>query len=172
MVFLSYDPTTSFSIRGIENSPAANFFLRPQEMGRRGRRNKGGGGVISRYTLPEMGEIWSEQNRFKVMLDVEVAACEAMAELNLIPKKAALKIRQKARFNLSQVTQFEKVTKHDVTAFLKSVGLAVGPEARFIHKGLTSSDVLDTALSLQMKEALSLLIKNTIERSKPKKRMS
>jgi len=80
-----------------------------------------------------------------------------MAELNLIPKKAAQKIRRKAKFSLSQIAQFERVTKHDVTAFLKSVGQSVGPEARFIHKGLTSSDVLDTALSLQMRQSLDLI---------------
>ncbi len=119
--------------------------------------------MISRYTLPEMGKIWTEENRFKTMLDVEVAACEAMAALKLIPREAAQKIRRKASFKLSQVNEFERVTKHDVTAFLKSVGLSVGPEARFIHKGLTSSDVLDTALSLQMREGLDLLISTTEE---------
>ena len=117
--------------------------------------------MINRYTLPEMGRIWTDENRFKVMLEVEIAACEAMAALNLIPKKAAVKIRKKARFKLSQVSHFEKVTKHDVTAFLKSVSLSVGPEARFIHKGLTSSDVLDTALSLQIRQALDLVIEST-----------
>jgi len=114
--------------------------------------------LINRYTLPEMGRIWTEENRFQVMLEVEIAACEAMAELNLIPKAAAVKIRKKARFKVSEIHEFERVTKHDVTAFLKSVGKSVGPEARFIHKGLTSSDVLDTALSLQIREGLDLLI--------------
>jgi len=108
-----------------------------------------------------MGKIWTEENRFKVMLEVEVAACEAMAELNLIPKKSAQNIRKKAAFKLSQVNEFERVTKHDVTAFLKSVGLHVGKDARFIHKGLTSSDVLDTALSLQIRQALDLVIAST-----------
>jgi len=116
--------------------------------------------LISRYTLPEMGKIWTEENRFSVMLDVEIAACEAMAALNLIPKKSAKTIRKKASFNLLQINEFERITKHDVTAFLKSVGQSVGPDARYIHKGLTSSDVLDTALSLQMREALDLLIAN------------
>lgn len=117
--------------------------------------------MISRYTLPEMGKIWTEENRFQTMLEVEIAACEAMAKLNQIPKAAAVKIRKKASFKISQVNEFEQVTKHDVTAFLKSVGLSVGPEARFIHKGLTSSDVLDTALSLQTRQALDLLIETT-----------
>lgn len=119
--------------------------------------------MISRYTLPEMGRIWTEENRFQVMLDVEVAACQAMAALNLIPTSAASKIKQKASFKVSQIHEFEKVTKHDVTAFLKSVGLSVGPEARFIHKGLTSSDVLDTALSLQIRQSLDILIETTDE---------
>lgn len=119
--------------------------------------------MISRYTLPEMGELWTEENRFQAMLEVEIAACEAMAKLKLIPIAAARKIRRKARFKISQVNKFEQVTKHDVTAFLKSVGLSLGPEARYVHKGLTSSDVLDTALSLQMKEGLDLLIEVTQE---------
>ena len=114
--------------------------------------------MITRYTLPEMGNIWTEENRFKVMLDVEIAACQAMAKLNLIPKPSAEIIRKKASFKVSQIHEFEQVTKHDVTAFLKSVGLSVGKEARFIHKGLTSSDVLDTALSLQMRQGLDLLL--------------
>ncbi len=117
--------------------------------------------MINRYTLPEMGQIWTEQNRFKVMLDVEVAACHAMAALNLIPKESARNIQKKAAFNLSHVHKYEQVTKHDVTAFLKSVADYVGPNARFIHKGLTSSDVLDTALSLQIRESLDLLIECT-----------
>ena len=116
--------------------------------------------MITRYTLPEMGKIWTDENRFKTMLDVEIAACEAMAEYNQIPRQAARKIRRKAKFKLSQVAEYEKVTKHDVTAFLKSVARSVGPEARFIHKGLTSSDVLDTALSVQIRQALDLLIES------------
>src|SRR3990167_9634511 len=110
-----------------------------------------------------MGKIWTEENRFRVMLDVEIAACEAMAALRLIPKESVRNIRKKASFNLSQIAQFERVTKHDVTAFLKSVGQTVGADARFIHKGLTSSDVLDTALSLQILEALDLVIPNVKE---------
>ena len=119
--------------------------------------------MINRYTLPEMGALWTEEARFKTMLEVEVAACEAMAKLNLIPKDAAKKIRQKAGFKISQINEYELVTKHDVTAFLKSVANHVGPEARYIHKGLTSSDVLDTALSLQMCHGLILLQKTCKE---------
>ena len=108
-----------------------------------------------------MGRIWTEENRFKLMLEVEIAACEAMAALNLIPKEAAVKIRKNASFKVSQIDKFERVTKHDVTAFLKSVAASLGSESRFVHKGLTSSDVLDTALSLAMKEALELCLEST-----------
>ena len=116
--------------------------------------------MISRYTLPEMGQIWTEENRFKVMLDVEVAACLAMGSLHLIPQKSAKNIQKKANFKISQIHKYEQVTKHDVTAFLKSIADFVGPDARFVHKGLTSSDVLDTALSLQIREALDVLIES------------
>ena len=119
--------------------------------------------MISRYTLPQMGKIWTEENRFRVMLDVEVAACKAMAQLGLIPKKASSVISRKANINLANIHKYEAVTKHDVTAFLKSIADFVGPEARFVHKGLTSSDVLDTALSLQMRQGLDLLIEVTQE---------
>ena len=119
--------------------------------------------MISRYTLPAMGEIWTEENRFRVMLEVEVAACEAMAALHLIPAKSARTIRKKASFKLSQIHKYEEVTKHDVTAFLKSIADFVGPDSRYIHKGLTSSDVLDTALSLQIRQGLDLLIQSTQE---------
>ena len=106
-----------------------------------------------------MGAIWTEEARFKHMLEVEVSACEAMAKLNLIPKAAARNIRKKASFDISQVNKYEQVTKHDVTAFLKSIADHVGEDARYVHKGLTSSDVLDTALSLQMRESLGILQK-------------
>ncbi|MCG3175342.1 MAG: Adenylosuccinate lyase [Candidatus Omnitrophica bacterium] len=114
--------------------------------------------MIARYTLPEMGNLWTEENRFRLMLEVEVAACQAMAQLGLIPAKAAQVIRKKASFKVSEIHAYERVTKHDVTAFIKSVSKAVGPEARFIHKGLTSSDVLDTALSLQICQAIDVLL--------------
>ena len=113
--------------------------------------------MIERYTLPKMGFIWTEENRFQVMLDVEIAACNAMAALKLIPKKSAATIQKKAKFKISEIHAIEKITKHDVTAFLKSVGRSVGEDARFIHKGLTSSDVLDTALSLQIRQSIDLL---------------
>ncbi|MCA9396276.1 MAG: adenylosuccinate lyase [Candidatus Omnitrophica bacterium] len=114
--------------------------------------------MIERYSLPEMASLWTEQNRFQTMLDVEIAACDAMAEEGLIPKKSAATIRKKAKFSVKEIHEIEKVTKHDVTAFLKSVGKAVGKDARFIHKGLTSSDILDTALSMQIVQAMDLIL--------------
>ncbi len=116
--------------------------------------------MISRYTLPEMGKLWTEEARFQFMLDVEIAACQAMAELKIIPQEAAEKIRKKARFDVAQIAEIESVTKHDVTAFLKSIQSSLGSEGRFVHKGLTSSDVLDTALGLQIKQAHELLIQS------------
>ena len=138
------------------------FHSKPDFCYTRGSFRKGKG-LISRYTLPEMGRIWTDENRFQTMLDVEIASCEAMAKLKLIPVADAQKIRKNARFKISQIEQFERVTKHDVTAFLKSVQSSLGPESRFVHKGLTSSDVLDTALSLQLKQGLDLLIASTTE---------
>lgn len=119
--------------------------------------------MIGRYTLPEMGKLWTDQNRFQTMLEVEIAACEAMAALNQIPQAAAQKIRKNASFKISEIEQFEQVTKHDVTAFLKSVQKSLGQEGRFVHKGLTSSDVLDTALSIQIRQALDLVLSVNLE---------
>ena len=116
--------------------------------------------MISRYSLPEMAKLWTEENRFKKMLEVEVAACEAFAKKKLIPYPAYQKIKKKAKFNIKRIEEIEAVTNHDVIAFLTAVGENVGPEARYIHMGLTSSDVLDTALALQLKEASDILIKD------------
>lgn len=114
--------------------------------------------MIERYTLPEMKKIWSVENRFRVMLEVEILACEGMAEIGLIPKEAAQKIREKADFNVERINQIEAVTRHDVIAFLTNVAEYVGEEAKYIHMGMTSSDVLDTALSVQMKEAGEVIL--------------
>jgi len=109
--------------------------------------------LIERYTLPVMKHIWSDQNKFQKWLDVELAAVDAMAELGVVPGEAARTIREKARFDVGRIAEIEAVVDHDVIAFLTCVGENVGPEARFIHLGLTSSDVVDTALSLLMREA-------------------
>ncbi|MDD5021440.1 MAG: adenylosuccinate lyase [Endomicrobiaceae bacterium] len=117
--------------------------------------------MISRYTKPEMGKIWSDENRFKKMLDVEIYAAEAMAKLGTVPKSAVDKVKQKAKINIDRINEIELTVKHDVIAFLTGIVESVGPEARFLHLGMTSSDVLDTALGAQMREACLLLIKET-----------
>ncbi len=114
--------------------------------------------MIARYTLPEMGRIWDDRHKLECWLKVELAACEAMAELGMIPAQAVEVIRRRADVDIDRVQEIEKIVKHDVIAFLTALGEKVGPESRFIHLGLTSSDVLDTALALQMVEAAGLLI--------------
>ena len=113
--------------------------------------------MIPRYTLPEMGELWSEQSKFKHWLEVELAVCKAMAEMRLIPQKAFRNIQKKAAFDIERINQIEAETNHDMIAFLTSVSEFVGPDSKYIHFGMTSSDVLDTALSLQMKEAAEMI---------------
>ncbi len=126
--------------------------------------------MIPRYTLPEMGELWSEESKFRHWLDVEIAVCKAMAEQGIIPAKSMKKIAGKANFSIDRINEIEKVTNQDVIAFLKSVSEFVGEDARYIHFGMTSSDVLDTALSLQMKKAAKIIDKKiTIALSKIKK---
>ncbi|OGO59489.1 MAG: adenylosuccinate lyase [Chloroflexi bacterium RBG_19FT_COMBO_47_15] len=112
--------------------------------------------MIERYSRPQMKKIWSEESKFDKWLQVEIAVCEAWAEVGTIPKEAIPKIK-KARFSLKRIAEILKVTHHDVTAFLQAVSESLGEESRFIHLGLTSSDVIDTALSLQLKEASRLL---------------
>ncbi len=114
--------------------------------------------MIPRYTRREMGALWEPENRFRKWLDVEIAVCEAWAELGEIPNGALKIIKEKARFDVKRIDEIESTVKHDVIAFLTSVAEFVGPDSRFIHKGLTSSDVVDTALSLLMKEAAGLII--------------
>jgi adenylosuccinate lyase len=109
--------------------------------------------MIERYTLPEMGRIWSEQNKFQKWLDIEILVCEALASLGEIPKEAAARIKEKAAFDPKRILEIEEVTHHDVIAFLTNVAEHVGDDSRFIHIGMTSSDLLDTALACQMKEA-------------------
>jgi len=112
--------------------------------------------MIERYSRPQMKKIWSDESKFDKWLKVEIAVCEAWAELGEIPEEAIAKIR-KASYNLDRVAEFLKVTHHDMTAFLNSVSESLGEESRFIHLGLTSSDVMDTALSLQLVEAVAIL---------------
>ncbi|MBU4311238.1 MAG: adenylosuccinate lyase [Candidatus Omnitrophica bacterium] len=114
--------------------------------------------MIPRYSLPKMSSIWSEENKFQKMLDVEILACEAMADLGKVPRKELQKIKSKARFNVKRIEKIEQKTRHDVIAFLHNIAEHVGSASRFVHQGLTSSDVLDTALSLMMKEAAGILL--------------
>lgn len=114
--------------------------------------------MIQRYTREKMGSIWEPHNRYQKWLDVEIAACEAWARHGEIPKKSLAIIKKRAKFSVARIDKIEKTVKHDVIAFLTSVNENVGPESRFIHKGLTSSDVLDTALALLMREAADIII--------------
>ncbi|MDZ7361422.1 MAG: adenylosuccinate lyase [candidate division KSB1 bacterium] len=114
--------------------------------------------MIPRYTLPDMGRIWSDENKFAIWLQVEILACEAQAELGVVPKAAVEVIKQKAKFDRKRVLEIEETTKHDVIAFLTNVAEYVGPESRYLHFGMTSSDLLDTALAVQMRQAGLLLI--------------
>ena len=116
--------------------------------------------MIDRYTLPKMGKIWEDQNRFQKMLDVEITACEAFAKKGLIPRTALSEIKRRARFDVERIKEIEKDTKHDVIAFILNVSENVGPAAKYIHMGLTSNDVLDTALSLLMGQAASVIMED------------
>ncbi|ODA68873.1 Adenylosuccinate lyase [Methyloligella halotolerans] len=114
--------------------------------------------MIPRYSRPEMTRIWEPENRFRIWLEIETAAAEAMADLGLIPKEAAEAVRAKGDFDIERIDEIEAEVKHDVIAFLTSVSEHVGPEARFLHQGMTSSDVLDTCLNLQLVQAADILL--------------
>ncbi len=114
--------------------------------------------MIERYTLPGMKSVWSSENKFSKMLDVELFICEAWNKLGVIPDKSLENIKNNASFNVARIKEIEKITNHDVIAFVTNVSENVGDDGRFIHMGATSSDILDTALALQMREALNILI--------------
>ncbi len=116
--------------------------------------------MISRYTRTEMGHVWTDKARFERWLQIEIAACEAWAELGKIPKSALSIIKKKAAFDLARIDEIEAEVKHDVIAFLTAVNEKVGKDGRYIHKGLTSSDIVDTALSLGMREAADIVIRD------------
>lgn len=126
--------------------------------------------MIDRYTLPKMREIWSEENRFRKWLEVELAACEAWSSLGKIPREALAKIKRKASFDINRINEIEKETNHDLIAFLTSVAEKVGPESRYIHVGMTSYDVEDTARAMQLRDAADLIIKDIEEVIKVLKR--
>ncbi len=114
--------------------------------------------MIPRYSRPEMAAIWEPQAKFQIWLDIEIHACDAQAELGLIPKEAARRLRERGRFEIARIDEIERETKHDVIAFLTNVAEHVGAEARFLHQGLTSSDVLDTCLAVQLTRASDMLL--------------
>lgn len=114
--------------------------------------------MILRYTRPEMAKIWEPENKFQKWLEIEIAVCEAWAKLGEIPKKSLDVIRRKAKFDIRRINEIEKTVKHDIIAFLTSVSENVGPDSRYIHKGLTSSDILDTSLAILMRESADIII--------------
>src|SRR5689334_2910794 len=116
--------------------------------------------MIPRYTHPEMGRIWSDQRRYETWLLVEIAAAEAMGAAGIIPADAAREIRDRGAFDIPRIDEIEQTTQHDVIAFTTAVAEKVGPAARWLHFGLTSSDVIDTAQAIQMREACGLIVRN------------
>ncbi len=113
--------------------------------------------MIPRYKRKEISEIWEAENKFKIWLKIELLICEALAEKNKIPKKSLAVIKEKASFNVNRIDQIEKEVKHDVIAFLTNIAENVGEDSRFIHKGVTSSDIIDTAFSIQLKQSCKIL---------------
>lgn len=128
--------------------------------------------MIERYTLPEMGAIWSEENRYRKWLEVELAVCDAWARLGQIPPAALRNIKKKAGFSVERIEEIEKVVKHDVIAFLTSVAEHIGEDSRFVHLGLTSYDIVDTALSLLILESLDRVEKRLQELRKVLRKMA
>ena len=114
--------------------------------------------MIGRYTSPEMGRLWSDQRKYETWLQVETAAAEAMARAGIVPVEAARDIRERGRFDVARIEEIEQITQHDVIAFTTAVAEHVGPSARWLHFGLTSSDVIDTAQALQMREACDVIL--------------
>ena len=114
--------------------------------------------MIDRYSRKELRSIWTDENKYKIWLDIELAAAEAMEKLNIIPKGVVKKVKSKAKINVGRILKIEETVKHDVIAFLTSITEKVGKEARFLHKGMTSSDVLDTCFNLQLKQSGKILL--------------
>src|SRR5690606_21315251 len=114
--------------------------------------------MIPRYSRPEMVAIWSPETRFRIWFEIEAHACDALADLGVIPKEAAAAIWKKGAFDVERIDAIEREVKHDVIAFLTNLAEHVGPEARFIHQGMTSSDVLDTCFNVQLVRACDILI--------------
>ncbi len=119
--------------------------------------------MIKRYSPAELSSVWSEENKFRIWLDVEIAAMEAQAELGRVPAEAVEEVKAKAKFDVDRIDEIERTVKHDVIAFLTNISENVGPAARFVHLGMTSSDVLDTATAIQLKQAGELILKHLME---------
>lgn len=115
--------------------------------------------MIERYSLPEMVQIWSEENKYRIWLDIELAACRAWAKLGKIPESDLKKIEENVRLDVNRIKEIEKVTRHDILAFVEAINETLGSESKYIHMGLTSNDVKDTALAIQMKQAGELILK-------------
>ncbi|RDY70566.1 adenylosuccinate lyase [Halobacillus trueperi] len=118
--------------------------------------------MIERYTRPEMGAIWTEENRYQAWLEVELLACEAWSELGVIPKDDVKKLRENASFSIDRIHEIEAETRHDVVAFTRAVSETVGEERKWVHYGLTSTDVVDTALSYQLKQANEIIRRDLV----------
>jgi adenylosuccinate lyase len=114
--------------------------------------------MIPRYSRPEMARIWEPENKFRIWFEIEAHACDAQADLGVIPRSAAEAVWQKGKFDIDRIDEIERETKHDVIAFLTNLAEYIGPDARFVHQGMTSSDVLDTTLAVQMTQAADLLL--------------
>ena len=116
--------------------------------------------MIEKYSLPQMKEIWSEENKYKKWLEIEIAVCQAKSELGEIPAEAAVKIEKDASLDLARIKEIEKTTRHDMLAFIESINEDLGNESKYVHQGLTSSDIKDTARALQMKESVELILED------------
>jgi len=116
--------------------------------------------MIKRYSPQEIASVWTEENKFKTWLDVEIAAMEAQAELGRVPYEAVQEVKSRAKFDIARIEEIEKTVKHDVIAFLTNVGEYVGPSARYLHLGMTSSDVLDTSSAIQLKQSGEIILKH------------
>ncbi len=116
--------------------------------------------MIPRYTRPEMGKIWTDRRKFETWLEIELLACEALSQLGWIPEEAVKEMRKKASFNIDRILEIEQVTKHDVIAFLTNVGESIGELSKYLHYGLTSSDILDTSFALLLKEASEIILQD------------
>ena len=118
--------------------------------------------MIPRYSRPEMKEIWEPNTRFQIWLEIEAHACDAMAELGVVPKKAAQAIWKRGTFELDRIDEIERETKHDVIAYINNVSNYIGENSKYFHHGVTSSDIIDTSFSIQLKQSSEIIIEQLI----------